>query len=139
MSTPDQTKARPAVKRSIDLEALPEDVWKAITEESMLREWLAPEVELDLREGGQIVCRYEDGEERRGTLEVIEEAERLSFEWHRDGGGTSRVEFLVDAVAGGTRLTVIESQLTPATPLLSASWAPRLRALRTALADLVYA
>lgn len=131
---------RPAVKRSIDLDAPPEEVWKAITEESMLREWLAPDVELDLREGGEIACRYEDGEERRGTVELVEEAECLSFRWHRDGGSASRVEFVVDAVADGTRLTVIESQLTTAEPLvLSASWAPRLAALHTTLASLAYA
>ena len=127
------------VRRSIDLDAPLEEVWKAITEESMLRDWLAPEVEIDPREGGEIACRYEDGEERRGTVELVEEAERLSFEWHRDGGAPSRVEFLVDAVAGGTRLTVIESQPSTATPLLAAAWAPQMTALRTALASLAYA
>ena len=127
------------VRRSIDLDAPPEEVWKAITEESTLSDWLAPEVELELREGGEIACRYEDGEERRGTVELIEEAERLSFCWHREGSGVSRVELLVDAVAGGTRLTVIETGLTTASPLLAAYWAPRLAALRSALAGLVHA
>jgi uncharacterized protein YndB with AHSA1/START domain len=131
-------KTLPAVQRSIDLDAPPEDVWKAIAEESLLREWLAPEVEIDLREGGEIACRYEDGEERRGTVAALEEAEGLAFEWQRDGAGPSRVEFLVDAVAGGTRLTVVETRLT-AGPLLAASWTPRLTALRTALASLAYA
>jgi uncharacterized protein YndB with AHSA1/START domain len=126
------------VQRSIDLDAPPEDVWKAIAEESMLREWLAPEVEIDLREGGEVACRYDDGEERRGTVAVVEEAERLAFEWRREGAGPSRVEFLVDAVADGTRLTVVETRLSGA-PLLAASWAPRLTALRTALASLAYA
>jgi uncharacterized protein YndB with AHSA1/START domain len=134
-----ETGPRRAVKRSIDLDASPEDVWKAITDESTLCDWLAPEVEIDLREGGEIACRYEDGEERRGTIRLVEEVERLSFEWRRDGADPSRVEFVVDAVAGGTRLTVIESRLSTATPLLSAGWAPRLAALRTALASLACA
>jgi uncharacterized protein YndB with AHSA1/START domain len=122
------------VRRSIDLDAPPEDVWKAISEESTLRDWLAPEVEIDLREGGELSCRYEDGEERRGTVELVEEAERLAFRWQRDGAGPSRVELTVDAVANGTRLTVVETQLTAA-PLLAAAWAPRLATLRSLLAS----
>lgn len=126
------------VTRSVVLDAAPAEVWEAITDEGLLSEWLAPEVELDPREGGEVVCRYEDGEERRGEVELIEEAERLAFSWWRQGAGPSRVELLVDAVAEGTRLTVVETGLVPsATPLLAAAWAPRLRALRLQVGRLV--
>lgn len=126
------------VTRSVVLDAAPAEVWEAITDEQLLSEWLAPEVELDPEEGGEVVCRFEDGEERRGEVESVEEAERLAFSWWREGAGPSRVEFLVDAVAGGTRLTVTESGLAPsATTLLAGGWAPRLRALRLQLGRLV--
>jgi uncharacterized protein YndB with AHSA1/START domain len=128
------------VTRSVVLDAPPAEVWEAITDEEQLREWLAPEVELDPQEGGEVVCRFEDGEERRGEVELIEEAERLAFSWWREGGGPSRVEFVVDAVAEGTRLTVVESGLVPsAAPLLASGWAPRLRALRQQVGRLVLA
>ena len=129
------------VKRTVLLDAEPAEVWEALTDEALLSEWLAPEVELDPREGGELVCRFDDGEERRGEVAVVEEAERLAFTWHREEGGESWVEWIVDAVADGTRLTVIETA-TPAGPMLSAAaaaWAPRLGALRLALGRLVFA
>jgi uncharacterized protein YndB with AHSA1/START domain len=126
------------VKRSVLLQAPPDEVWEALTDQALLSEWLAPEVELDPREGGELVCRFEDGEERRGEVAVVEEAERLAFFWRREEGGESWVEWIVDAVADGTRLTVIETA-TPAGPLLAAGWTARLGSLRLVLGRLVLA
>ncbi|HEX8752928.1 MAG TPA: SRPBCC domain-containing protein [Solirubrobacterales bacterium] len=126
------------VERTIVLPAGPAEVWDAITDECLLGEWLADYVELDPREGGELRCRYEDGEERRGEVELVEEAERLAFHWQREGSGPSRVEFIVDAVAEGTRLRVIETSLAGPT-MLAAAWAPRLRSLRLLLGRLVLA
>ncbi|HEX5608715.1 MAG TPA: SRPBCC domain-containing protein [Solirubrobacterales bacterium] len=128
------------VKRSVVLAAAPEEVWEAVTDEELLSEWLAPEVELEPHEGGGLHCRFEDGEERHGEVELVEEAERLSFRWWRDGAGPSRVELLVDAVAGGTRLTVIESRLDPGAPALAAAtWSAPLARLRLLPGKLVLA
>lgn len=123
------------------LDAPPEQVWEALTDEAALSEWLASEVELDPREGGEIICRFEDGEERRGEVELVEEAERLAFHWWREGRGPSRVEFTVDAVAGGTLLTVTESGIAlPTAPaMLVAGWNGRLGALRLTLGRLILA
>jgi uncharacterized protein YndB with AHSA1/START domain len=135
------------VTRSVLLPAAPAEVWEALTEESTLREWLAAEVKFDPHEGSELVCRYEDGEERRGEVELVEEAARLAFNWRREGGEPSRVEFLVDAVAEGTRLTVIEtasrradlsimgSQIGPSAEV----WGARLGSLRLVLGRLVLA
>jgi uncharacterized protein YndB with AHSA1/START domain len=127
------------VTRSVLLTAAPEEVWEVLTDETALGEWLADEVELEPREGGELVCRYEDGEERRGEVELVEEAERLAFHWRREGGEPSRVEFVVDAVAGGTRLTVIETSHSAGPMLLASGWAPRLASLRLTLGRLVLA
>ncbi|MFT3866211.1 MAG: SRPBCC domain-containing protein [Solirubrobacterales bacterium] len=123
------------VSRSVELDSPPADVWDALTEEALLGEWLADEVELEAEPGGEIVCRYADGEERRGEVELVEEAERLAWSWWREGEGPSRVELILDAVADGTRLTVIETApLRAAGPLLlAASWGPRLARLRDAV------
>ena len=126
------------VTRSVDLDAAPAEAWDALTDEARLAEWLADEVELEAEPGGEIVCRYADGEERRGEVELVEEAERLAWSWWReDGDGPSRVELVLDAVADGTRLTVIEPASIPAAgPLLAAAppaagaWGPPLARLR---------
>jgi uncharacterized protein YndB with AHSA1/START domain len=133
-------RTEPGVTRSVDLDAPPAAVWDALTEEMLLGEWLAEEVELEAEPGGEIVCRYADGEERRGEVELVEEAERLAWSWWRAGDeGPSRVELVLDAVADGTRLTVIETApLRTAGPLLAAaplaaSWGPPLARLRAAV------
>ena len=95
--------------RSVELDAAPAEVWDALTEDALLAEWLADEVELEAEPGGEIVCRYADGEERRGEVELVEEAERLAWSWRREGIGPSRVELVLDAVADRTRLTVTET------------------------------
>lgn len=127
------------VTRSVLLAAAPAEVWEALTEEASLREWLAAEVEIEAHEGGELRCRFEDGEERRGEVELVEEAERLAFHWRREGGEPSRVEFLVDPVADGTRLTVIETSFAAAPTLLAGGWTARLSSLRLVLGRLVLA
>jgi uncharacterized protein YndB with AHSA1/START domain len=129
-------RSEPGVTRSVDLDAAPAEVWDALTEEALLSEWLADEVELEAEPGGEIVCRYADGEERRGEVELVEEAERLAWSWWRaEDEGPSRVELVLDAVADGTRLTVIETApLRAAGPLLAAgTWEPSLARLRAAV------
>lgn len=123
------------VSRSVELDAAPAEVWDALTEEALLAEWLADEVEIEAEPGGAIICRYADGEERRGEVELVEEAERLAWSWRREGGGSSRVELVLDAVAERTRLTVIETApLRSAGPLLlAATWGAPLARLRTAV------
>lgn len=118
------------VTRSVELDAGPAEVWDALTEEALLAEWLADEVEIEAEPGGEIVCRYADGEERRGEVELVEEAERLAWSWRRAGGARpSRVELVLDAVAERTRLTVVETvPLRSDTPLLLATAAGPRRA-----------
>jgi uncharacterized protein YndB with AHSA1/START domain len=133
-------RSEPGVTRSVELDAAPAEVWDALTEAALLREWLADEVELEAEPGGEIVCRYADGEERRGEVELVEEAERLAWSWRREGDGPSRVELVLDAVAAGTRLTVIETAPphSAGPPLLAAdalgaTWGPPLARLRAAV------
>ena len=78
------------VEREITVAAQPKDVWRALTDEALLSEWLAPEVELDPEEGGELFVRTEDGEERWGTVDEVEEGRRLAFTW-----GDSSVELTV--------------------------------------------
>jgi uncharacterized protein YndB with AHSA1/START domain len=126
------------VERETLLDATPDEVWDAISSESRLEEWLADEVELDLVEGGDAVFRFED-EERRGTVERVEEGSGLAFTWARPGEPPSLVELTVEALPAGTRLVVVESTPTVgpmaaagpvACGLGSGAWGSRLATLR---------
>jgi uncharacterized protein YndB with AHSA1/START domain len=116
------------VERETLIEASPDEVWEALTDEDRLQEWLAPDVELEPHEGGEIAVG--DGDERRsGIIETVEENERFAFTWSRPGEGESFVEFTIEAQPGGTRVTVIE---TPSA-MAAGGWGARLARLEHAL------
>jgi uncharacterized protein YndB with AHSA1/START domain len=121
----------PWIERETLVEASPEEVWEALTDEDRLEEWLAPEVELDPIEGGEIAVR-DGSEERSGTVESVEEQERFAFTWTRPGEGESFVEFTIEGLPGGTRVTVIETPIGP-TAMAAGGWGPRLARLHHAL------
>src|SRR5215208_4444015 len=132
--------AVPWVERETMIEASPEEVWEALTDEDRLEEWMAPEVELDPTEGGEISVR--DGDDHRtGTVETVEEQERFAFTWSRPGEGESFVEFTIEALPGGSRVTVIETPTDSAgtntaagpTGLVFGGWGSRLARLHRSL------
>lgn len=118
----------PWVERETLVEASPEEVWEALTDEDRLEEWMAPEVELDPVEGGEIAVRDGD-DERTGTVETLEENERFAFTWSRPGEGESFVEFTIEALPGGSRVTVVETPIGP-TAMAVGGWGLRLVRLR---------
>jgi uncharacterized protein YndB with AHSA1/START domain len=132
--------AAPWVERETMVEATPEEVWEALTDEDRLEEWMAPEVELDPTEGGEISVRDGD-DERSGIVETVEEQERFAFTWSRPGEGESFVEFTIEALPGGSRVTVIETPTHSAatntaagpTAIAVGGWGPRLARLHRSL------
>jgi uncharacterized protein YndB with AHSA1/START domain len=126
-----QNEATPWVERDTLIEASPEEVWEAITDGDRLEEWMAEEVELDPVEGGDASFRTEDGE-RSGTVQTVEEHERFAFTWSRPGEDESVVEFTIEAVPYGTRLTVVETPIGP-TAIAAGEWNGRMARLRRSL------
>jgi uncharacterized protein YndB with AHSA1/START domain len=80
-----------AATREIEVEAAPEEVWEALTTEEGRERWL------------------EDEPEREIHVEVADEPTRLVWWWSSGDEEATRVEFLVVAVPGGTRLRVTET------------------------------
>jgi uncharacterized protein YndB with AHSA1/START domain len=127
------------VQREAVLEAPAGEVWDALTDERLLSEWLAEDVELDPEPGGDASFRFADGEERRGTVLRVEDEHALAFTWARPGEPESEVELVLEPLVSGTRIVVTE-HAAAATPIAAsdAAWRMRLEALRRAIA-LVYA
>ena len=126
-----QNESAPWVERETLVEATPEEVWAALTDEDRLEEWMAPDIELDPIEGGEIAVRDGD-DERLGTVETIEEEERFAFTWSRPGEGESFVEFTLEPLPAGTRVTVVETPIGP-TAIASPMWDFRLSRLHRSL------
>ena len=93
------------VTREIVFPAPPDEVWEALTDPEQLEEWFANDVELDAREGGEGVFRWDDGEERHATVVEAAPGERLVLDWDEEG----TVELTLEEVEEGTRLRVRES------------------------------
>jgi uncharacterized protein YndB with AHSA1/START domain len=126
-----RNESTPWVERETLVQATPEEVWEALTDEDHLEEWMAPEVELDPIEGGEIAVR--DGEDERvGTVETVERDERFAFTWSRPGEGESFVEFTLEPLPAGTRVTVVETPIGP-TASAAGGWGPRLARLHRSL------
>ena len=92
------------VKREIELDAPPDEVWRALTDPDELEQWFANDVDLDPREGGEGTFRWDDGEERHAVVEEVEPERRFAFTW--DGG---HVVIELEELPAGTRVTVVES------------------------------
>lgn len=103
------------IERRIELAASVELAWQAVTDPDWLALWLADEIQLDPRPGGE--AHFEMGSETRtGWVEEVSPpddrgAGRLAFWWAADEEPASRVELTVTAIeSGGTLLRVVESR-----------------------------
>jgi uncharacterized protein YndB with AHSA1/START domain len=108
------------VRRVIELHATPEEVWSALTRPDHLARWFGAEAEIDVRPGGALRFTWPDGTMRRGLVEASRAPEYLAFRWRAirhspeglSAGSATRVEFLLERSAAGTRLTLVESSLS---------------------------
>jgi uncharacterized protein YndB with AHSA1/START domain len=98
------------VERELLLAASVEEVWNAVTRDG----WLADEVRLDLRPGGEATFTSE-GTVKTGWIEEVAvhagcRRARLTFWWAADGETATRVELTIDSQAEATRLRIVETR-----------------------------
>ncbi|MBO0812703.1 MAG: SRPBCC domain-containing protein [Microlunatus sp.] len=100
----------PQVARSLDIAAPPSAVWAWFTTPDNLRRWLAPNLDIDLREGGSYRLQGPDGTWISGVvLELVPEG-RLVLSWlEEDAGWVHPGRLVVEllAVPAGTRVTLV--------------------------------
>ncbi|MEA2293053.1 MAG: Activator of Hsp90 ATPase 1-like protein [Solirubrobacteraceae bacterium] len=87
------------VRREIEIDASPEEVWDALATDEGRDRWL------------------EDDPEREIHVEVADEPSRMVWWWWRGDEPATRVELLVVAAPAGSRVVVVESR--PAFPLVA--------------------
>jgi uncharacterized protein YndB with AHSA1/START domain len=105
------------IERELELPATVQTVWQALTDPDFLAEWLADEVWLDLRPGGE--ARFVTGDEvRTGWVEEVSPpgedgpgSGRLAFWWAVDDEPATRVSVSVTGSEdGGSVVRVVETR-----------------------------
>jgi uncharacterized protein YndB with AHSA1/START domain len=92
-----------AVRREIDVDATPEEVWEALATAEGRERWL-------------------EESERQIHVEVLDAPHRLVWWWAGAEDPATRVEFLIVAAPAGTRVVVTESVPSFPIAMLAASF-----------------
>jgi len=108
MSFPDR------IERTMEVAHPPGVVWAAITTAEGLGTWFGNEATIDLRPGGPASMSWNDGSSVDMRVERVEEPAVFGFTWRihglpEDDPRRTYVEFTLEPVDTGTRLTVVES------------------------------
>ena len=105
-----------AIQRTLELEAGPDRVWKALTSADELASWFGDSAELDPRLGGEGWFGWESFGRAAVRIEAFEPETRLVWRWAResntplDQARSTLVEWtLIPRPDGGTTLKLEES------------------------------
>ena len=102
------------IERVVDIAHPPAAVWAALTTAEGLGTWFGNEAAIDLRPGGSAWMKWSGGYTADMRVERVEEPTVFGFTWHifglpEDDPRRTYVEFTLEPVGAGTRLTVVES------------------------------
>lgn len=102
------------IARTVQLAHPPAAVWAALTTAEGLASWFGDEAVIDLRPGGSARMAWASGDTAEMRVERVEEPAVFAYTWRIHGLPTddprrTYVEFTLEPVEGGTRLTVVET------------------------------
>jgi uncharacterized protein YndB with AHSA1/START domain len=103
------------IERTVEIAHPPAKVWAALTTAEALGTWFGDKgATIDLRPGGSAQMTWTSGHQADMRIERVEEPRVFGFTWHisglpADDPRRTYVEFTLEPVAAGTRLTVVES------------------------------
>jgi uncharacterized protein YndB with AHSA1/START domain len=102
------------IERTVELAHPPAKVWAALTTAEGLGTWFGQAATIDLRPGGAAQMSWEGEHTANLRIERVEEPTVFGFTWNIYGlpdedPRRTYVEFTLEPLNGGTRLTVVES------------------------------
>jgi uncharacterized protein YndB with AHSA1/START domain len=110
----------PEVTRTVDLDATVDEVWTALTDDQERAAWFGGDGQIDIRPGGVGEVAGPDGSVQRIEVDTVEPGRRLGWRWSpKSGGAASDVEFVLDPLPRGARLTVTERRVAGTGPQAS--------------------
>jgi uncharacterized protein YndB with AHSA1/START domain len=102
------------IERVVDIAHPPGAVWAALTTAEGLGTWFGEKAGIELRPGGAAWMGWHDGYTAEMRVERVEEPTVFGFTWQikglpSDDPRRTYVEFTLEPVGAGTRLTVVET------------------------------
>ena len=102
------------IERTVEIAHPPSKVWAALTTAEGLGTWFGHDATIDLRPGGSAKLSWNSGDKAELRIERVEEPSIFGFTWGiyglpADDPRRTYVEFTLEPVGAGTRLTVVES------------------------------
>lgn len=102
------------IERTVEIARPPAKVWAALTTAEGLGTWFGHQATIDLRPGGSAQMSWTSGDQAEMRIERVEEPTTFGFTWHIYGlpaedPRRTYVEFTLEPVGAGTRLTVVET------------------------------
>ena len=102
------------IERVVELARPPADVWVALTTADGLSAWFGNEATIDLRPGGAAQMTWLGGHTAEMRVKRVEEPTVFGFTWRidelpADDARRTYVEFTLEPVGAGTRLTMVET------------------------------
>jgi uncharacterized protein YndB with AHSA1/START domain len=102
------------IERTVEIAHPPAKVWAALTTAEGLGTWFGNRATVDLRPGGAASLTWTGGPTVKLRVERVEEPTVFGFTWPvnglpEDDPRRTYVEFTLEPVEAGTRLTVVES------------------------------
>ncbi|WBO65971.1 SRPBCC domain-containing protein [Streptomyces camelliae] len=102
------------IERTVEIAHPPATVWAALTTAEGLSAWFGQQAEIDLRPGGSAWMKWDGGHFADMRVERVEEPTVFGYTWRvpglpEDDPRRTYVEFTLEPVASGTRLTVVET------------------------------
>jgi uncharacterized protein YndB with AHSA1/START domain len=102
------------IERTLEVAHPPERVWAALTTADGLASWFGHQATIDLRPGGAAQMSWPEGYVADMRVERVEEPRVFAFTWPifglpKDDPRRTYVEFTLEPIPAGTRLTVVET------------------------------
>lgn len=102
------------IERVVEIAHPPATVWAALTTAEGLSSWFGNKATIDLRPGGSAKMTWTGGHTVEMRVERVEEPAVFGYTWQihglpDDDPRRTYVEFTLEPVGAGTRLTVVES------------------------------
>jgi uncharacterized protein YndB with AHSA1/START domain len=102
------------IERVVEIAHPPAEVWAALTTAEGLGSWFGDRATIDLRPGGSAQLTWTGGHTADMRVERVEEPAVFGFTWRihglpEDDPRRTYVEFTLEPVGAGTRLTVVET------------------------------